>query len=62
MEVPLGFLGPGEYDAEIFADGPDADKRATSLNMNKKRVKPGETLPVHLAPGGGAAIIFTPAR
>ncbi len=62
MEIPLGFLGPGEYDAEIFADGPDADKRATSLSMNKKRLKPGESLPVHLAPGGGAAIVFTPAR
>ncbi|PYV08029.1 MAG: hypothetical protein DMG23_14610 [Acidobacteria bacterium] len=62
MEIPLGFLGPGEYDAEIFADGPDADKRATSLSVNKKRLKAGESLPVHLASGGGVAIVFTPAR
>lgn len=62
IEVPLGFLGAGEYDAKIFADGPDADKTATSLDISNKRVTSTDKLVVHLAPGGGAAIILTPAK
>jgi hypothetical protein len=29
LEIPLSFLGAGEYEARIYADGPDADKDAT---------------------------------
>jgi alpha-glucosidase len=59
LEIPLSFLGSGEYEAQIFSDGADADKVATSASVTKKRVTSGEKLAVHLAPGGGAAIIFT---
>ncbi len=57
LEIPLNFLGSGEYEAWIFADGPDADKVATSLSITKKRLKASDKLNLHLAPGGGAAII-----
>jgi len=59
LEVPLNFLGDGEYEAQIFADGPDASKVATSLSITKKRVKAGDKLAVHLAPGGGLAVILS---
>jgi alpha-glucosidase len=62
LEIPLDFLGSGEYEAEVFADGPDADKAATSLNIVRKRVTATDKLAVHLAPGGGAAVILTPVR
>jgi alpha-glucosidase len=62
LQVPLDFLGSGQYEAEIFADGTDADKVATSLSISTKRVSSSDTLSLHLAPGGGAAVIFTPAR
>jgi alpha-glucosidase len=62
LEIPLTFLGPGEYEAQIFADGPDADKVATSLSISKKRVKASDKLNAHLAPGGGLAGIFTPMK
>jgi alpha-glucosidase len=62
LQIPLGFLGSGEFEAQIFADGPDADQAATSLAISKRRVKSGDELTLHLAPGGGAAIIFTPVR
>jgi len=62
LEVPLSFLGSGAYAAEIFADGPDADQVATSLQMFKKRISSNETLHVHLASGGGYAAIFTPVE
>jgi len=62
LQLPLGFLGKGEYEAQIFSDGPDADTVGTSLAINVKRVTRGDTLKVHLAPGGGLAVIFAPRR
>ena len=62
LDVPLSFLGAGEYEAQIFADGADANKVATSLTISRRKVKTGEKLTLHLAPGGGAAVIFSPAR
>jgi len=62
LELPLDFLGSGQYEADIFADGADADKVATSVSISTKRVSRSEKLSLHLAPGGGAAVIFTPAR
>jgi alpha-glucosidase len=62
LDVPLRFLGDYEYDAQIFADGANADKDATSLAISTRRVKAGDKLTLHLAPGGGAAVIFAPAR
>ena len=60
LEIPLTFLGSGEFEAEIFADVADADKVATSASVTRKRVRAGEKLTVHLAPGGGAAVILAP--
>jgi alpha-glucosidase len=60
LEMPLDFLGKGQYEAQIFSDGPDADTVGTSLAISKKRVGQSDNLNVHLAPGGGAAVIFTP--
>jgi alpha-glucosidase len=62
LEIPLSFLGAGEFEAQIFADGADADKVATSVALSKKHVKAGDKLAIHLAPGGGAAVIFTQTR
>jgi alpha-glucosidase len=58
LDIPLSFLGAGEYETQIFADGANADKDATSLAIWTKRVKAGDKLTLHLAPGGGAAVIF----
>ena len=58
LEIPLSFLGVGEFAAQIFADGADADKVATSLAISRKQVEAGGQLALHLAPGGGAAVIF----
>jgi len=59
LGIPLSFLGAGEFEAQIFADGADADKVATSVAISKKAVKAGDKLALHLAPGGGAGVIFT---
>jgi alpha-glucosidase len=62
VAVELGFLGAGEYEAIVFADGPDAAADGTSLAVENKRIMAGDTLALRLAPGGGAAVILTPIR
>ncbi|MDE3179840.1 MAG: glycoside hydrolase family 97 protein [Acidobacteriota bacterium] len=62
LDIPLSFLGPGVYQAQIFADGADAAQNAKSLAVSTRRVKAGDHLSAHLAPGGGMAVIFTPVR
>lgn len=59
LEIPLSFLGQGEFEAQIFADAADADKVATHVAISHKLVEARNTLTVHLAPGGGAAVVFT---
>ncbi len=61
VEVPLDFLGEGDYEGLIFADGPDAGKVASSVTINKKQVRRSDRLNVHMASGGGFAVILTPA-
>ena len=62
LDLRLDFLGSGDYEALVFADGPDADKVATSLEVTRKTVTAAERLGLRLAPGGGAAVIITPVR
>lgn len=62
MDIALDFLGAGDNDAQTFTDGADADKVATSLSVSTNRVKASDRLNVHLAPGGGLAVIFAPAK
>ncbi len=54
--------GTGAYEAQIFADGSDAATDGTSLSIESKTVKAGDSLAVRLAPGGGLAVILTPVR
>ena len=62
LRIPLDFLGPGRFEARVFADGADADTAATSLKVSTRTVKADMTLNVHLVSGGGLAVIFTPRR
>ena len=58
LDLPLDFLGEGNYMAIIYEDGPDADYRTNPYPMTIRRldVDRSQTLHLHLAPGGGAAI------
>jgi alpha-glucosidase len=62
LEIPLSFLGEGQWRAEMFADGPNADQDATSLAISTRRVTSNDKLAAHLASGGGMAVIFSPAQ
>ena len=61
LDLPLGFLGPGSYDAQIFADGPQAETDATNLEIRTEHIGREGKLHVHLASGGGFAAVVAPA-
>ncbi len=61
LDLPLGFLGPGTYTAEIYADGPNAAANPKDSVRKTQRVTADTVLKLRLAPGGGAAIRLTPA-
>jgi alpha-glucosidase len=62
LQVPLSFLDQGAYTAEIYEDAADADVNAKHVVIRKQTVRKGQTLTLKLAPGGGCAIRFVPAR
>ncbi|HEY4207223.1 MAG TPA: glycoside hydrolase family 97 protein [Puia sp.] len=57
LTLHLDFLDEGTYKATICKDGVNADKYAADYTLNKDIfVKKNDTLPIHLAPGGGFVI------
>jgi alpha-glucosidase len=62
LDVPLSFLGGGAYDAEIYADGPNAAAQPKDSVLEKRRVNAQTVLKLKLAPGGGSAIRLVPVR
>jgi len=64
LEISLEFLDPAkEYTAEIYRDGTNADWKTNPYDyvIEKKTVDSASKMTLHLAPGGGLAIRFTPA-
>ena len=55
ITIGFPFLGTGDYDAEIFQDGINADRDATDYTKEFKRVNALSKIDVLLANGGGWA-------
>jgi alpha-glucosidase len=62
IEIPLSFLGAGEYTAVIYADAPDADRYPKNTAITRQRVTRATRLKAQLAPGGGYAVRFIPLK
>jgi alpha-glucosidase len=60
LDLPLEFLGTGEYTAEIYADAPDADQHPMNTVVEQKKVNRSGRLHVKMAPGGGQAVRMRP--
>ena len=58
LTVDLSFLGSGQYQAEIFADGINATKEATDYQRIHKTVNSTDRLSIHLSSGGGWTAII----
>jgi len=62
LDIPLEFLGRGDFLAEVYADAADADTNPTHTARETKKVTASTVLHVKLANGGGAAIRVRPAQ
>ena len=58
VEIDLSFLGEGEWKATIYRDGFNADTVASDHILETIDLGRKQSLPVHMAPGGGFAIII----
>ena len=56
----LSFLDEGEYEAQIYADGANADFEANpyAMNISREQVSKDSALSLTLARSGGVAIRF----
>lgn len=62
ITVDLSFLPAGKvYKAKIFADGINAAKSPRDYTLTTQDVTESTSIPLHLAPGGGFAIILKPS-
>jgi alpha-glucosidase len=59
LEIKLDFLDDGTYEAEIYADGTNADRFAADYRKEVRQVGKGDVLKLNLAPGGGWAARMT---
>jgi alpha-glucosidase len=53
LTIDFSFLGEGNYSAELFRDGSNADHDATDYKKETISVKAADKLKIQLAPGGG---------
>ncbi len=53
LTVDFSFLGDGEYKAEVFRDGINADRDATDYKKEVLRITKNDKLKIQLSPGGG---------
>jgi alpha-glucosidase len=53
LSLDLGFLADGVWSAEVFRDGPNADRNPQDYARVESSVEPTDTLVAELAPGGG---------
>jgi alpha-glucosidase len=60
MDLDLSFLPAGQYSIDIFQDGINADRYAGDYKHLKSKVKSGDKMKIHLAPGGGWAARISP--
>lgn len=56
------FLGEGEYTAEIYMDGINADRYGSDYKKNARKVSSETSLKIKLAPGGGWAARIKPDK
>jgi alpha-glucosidase len=56
ITIDFSFLGDGNFNAEIFKDGINAERNATDYTKEVITINGSQKLTIHLAPGGGFAM------
>ena len=58
IDIPLDFLGEGEWKAELYLDGVNADLTGTDYRVEKRTISGGDTLSLEMKSGGGFVAII----
>ncbi|MBX2893443.1 MAG: glycoside hydrolase family 97 protein [Saprospiraceae bacterium] len=58
LTLETDFLPKGDYEIEIYQDGPNADRCAQDYLRTIRRMKSGDKLGVKMAPGGGFVAVL----
>jgi alpha-glucosidase len=62
LVLELSFLKEGNYEAEIFQDGINADRDATDYKRKIVKITSGQKWSIHLSNGGGWAAKIYPVK
>jgi alpha-glucosidase len=62
FDLPLSFLGGGQYTAEIYADAADTGAFPKNITIQKQVVDASHVLKIRLALGGGYAVRLAPVE
>ncbi|HVN82620.1 MAG TPA: glycoside hydrolase family 97 protein [Terriglobia bacterium] len=62
LTIPLDFIGPGKFVADVYADDLDSPDQPSKLTIRRLHVSSGDTLRAALAPAGGHVIRLTPVQ
>ena len=58
LEVDLSFLGDKTYSGKLFKDGVNAHRIGRDYKSENIQAKKGDKMKIHLAPGGGFALVL----
>ncbi|HYG35749.1 MAG TPA: glycoside hydrolase family 97 C-terminal domain-containing protein [Clostridia bacterium] len=59
LDLDCAFLGSGEWRAEIWEDGLNADQYGNDFRRRVEEVNHATRMKIHMAPGGGYVARFT---
>ena len=59
LTIPLGFLGPGHFRAEVYAD---VDAGPNGVRRQHLQVRSSDVVTAKLAPGGGHVMRIYPEK
>jgi alpha-glucosidase len=58
LEVDLSILGEKAYSGKLFKDGINAHRIGRDYQSEAIQAKKGDKMKIHLAPGGGFALVL----
>ena len=60
IDVPLGFLPEGEFEANVYVDGSLDESQPNDVDKRVETVSNAASLHLSLAPGGGFVGVLSP--
>jgi alpha-glucosidase len=60
VTVPLDFLAPGTYKAQLYVDGSMDEEKPNAIRAETLAVRSGGSFEVKMASGGGFTAVITP--